>query len=53
MKLNFKKWLEMAGGDAIVNSCKPTATYQVWGACSDLKKKKKPKRKNRGNNRKD
>lgn len=34
--LNFKKWLE---AEAIVSSCKPTATYQVWGACSDLKRK--------------
>jgi hypothetical protein len=46
MELSFKKWLkEMAGGDAIVNSCRPTADYQVWGACSDLKKTKKKKKK--------
>ena len=31
----------MAGTNAIVGSCKPTASYQVWGACSDLKKKRK------------
>lgn len=43
VKLSFKEWLkrEMAGGYAIVSSCRPTADYQVWGACSDLKKKKK------------
>lgn len=45
-KLSFKKWLaEMAGGDAIVNSCRPHADYQVWGACSDLKKRLKKKSK--------
>lgn len=39
--MSFKKWLaEMAGGDAIVSSCKPKADYQVWGACSDLKRSK-------------
>lgn len=41
---------EMAGTDAIVNSCKPTKDYQVWGACSDLKGrngKKKRRRKKR------
>lgn len=40
----FSEWIkvrEMAGTDAIVNSCRPGADYQVWGACSDLKKKKK------------
>lgn len=39
---------EMAGGDAIVGSCNPTADYQVWGACSDKeshgKRNKKRKR---------
>lgn len=42
--MTFKEWLkqnEMAGTGAIVSSCKPTADYQVLGACSDLKKKKK------------
>ena len=45
LKLSFKEWvkIEMAGGDAIVNNCRPTTDYQVWGACSDLKKKKKKK----------
>lgn len=49
--MSFKEWLkqsEQVGTGAIVGSCKPTATYQVWGACSDLKgrrKKKKRKRK--------
>lgn len=43
-KLSFKEWLkEMVGTGAIVSSCKPTADYQVWGACSDLKKKKSKK----------
>lgn len=37
--LDFKKWL--AEAEAIVSSCKPKADYQVWGACSDLKRKKK------------
>jgi len=41
-KLSFKEWLkEMVGTAAIVRSCAPTADYQVWGACSDLKKRKK------------
>lgn len=48
-KLSFKEWVkkmaEMAGGDAIVSSCRPTADAQVWGACSDLKVKKKKKKK--------
>lgn len=38
----FKKFLkmqEMVGADAIVKNCRPTATYNVWGACSDLKQK--------------
>jgi hypothetical protein len=47
-KLSFKEWVkkmaEMAGGDAIVNSCRPTADYQVWGACSDLKPRNKKKK---------
>jgi len=46
--LLFKEWLklnELAGTSAIVGSCKPTATYQVWGACSDLKRPKKKKKK--------
>ena len=34
----------MVGTTAIVGSCAPTADYQVWGACSDLKKRKKKKR---------
>ena len=42
MKLDFKKWfLEMVGTGAIVNSCRPTASYQIWGSCSNLKKRKK------------
>lgn len=47
MKISFKEWLvknEMAGTGAIVGSCKPTADYQVFGACSDLKRKKKCKK---------
>jgi hypothetical protein len=47
MKIKFKEWLkqnEMAGTDAIVGSCKPHADYQVWGACSDLKKQRKKKK---------
>ena len=46
--MSFKEWLkqsEQVGTSAIVGSCKPTATYQVWGACSDLKRGKKKKRK--------
>ena len=46
--MKFKEWLnqsEQAGVSAIVGSCKPTATYQVWGACSDLKGRRKKKRK--------
>ncbi len=42
--MSFKKWLEMVGTGAIVNSCRPKADYQVWGACSDLKKKKAKKK---------
>lgn len=49
MKLSFKEWFkkvtEMVGTSAIVGSCKPTADYQVWGACSDLKPRKKRKKK--------
>ena len=37
--LDWVKIKEMAGTGAIVQSCKPTATYQVWGACSDLGEK--------------
>lgn len=38
----FKVWLkEMVGTYAIVKDCKPTKDYQIWGACSDIKKKKK------------
>lgn len=45
-KFSFKKWFqEMVGTGAIVSSCKPTADYQVWGACSDLKPRKKHKAK--------
>ncbi len=51
MKIDsFKDWLikiEAAGGDAIVNSCKPTADAQVFGACSDLQGKQKKKCKKR------
>ena len=46
--MNFKQWLktnEMAGTGAIVGSCKPGKTYNVLGACSDLKRKKKRKKK--------
>lgn len=49
MIMEFKKWLqfkEMTGTYAIVGSCKPTKDYQVWGACSDLKKPKRKKKKN-------
>ncbi len=41
--LGFKEWMEAAG---IVTSCKPTADYQVAGACSDLKPRKKMMKKN-------
>lgn len=44
MKLSFKKWLktnEMAGTDAITSNCRPTVDYQVWGACSERKSRKK------------
>ncbi len=38
---SFKEWLkEMVGTDAIVSSCRPTADYQVFGACSDLNDKR-------------
>ena len=43
MKISFKKWLkitEMAGTDAITSDCRPTADYQVWGACSERKVKR-------------
>ena len=46
--MTFKEWLkrtEMVGTGAIVGSCKPQIDYQVWGACSDLKKKKKKRKK--------
>jgi len=47
--LLFKDWLkinELVGTGAIVGSCKPGKSYNVWGACSDLKpRKKKPKKK--------
>jgi hypothetical protein len=46
MKFSFKEWLkEMVGTTAIVGSCAPTTDYQVWGACSDLKKHKHKKKK--------
>ena len=48
MKLSFKEWLktnEMAGTDAITSDCRPTADYQVWGACSERKPRKKHGRK--------
>jgi len=48
LKLDFRKWMEMGGTDAIVGSCRPTADYQVFGACSDLKKPKKKKKKKHG-----
>jgi hypothetical protein len=35
----------MTEGDAIVGSCRPTADYQVAGACSDLKPRKKQSKK--------
>lgn len=38
----FKQWLREQ--EAIVSSCKPHTDYQVVGACSDLKKKKKKKK---------
>jgi hypothetical protein len=38
------------GTDAIVGSCKPTADYQVWGACSD-KENHGPRRKKRKKHR--
>lgn len=53
MILEFKKWLETSGTsfgltvgsvgtDAIVGSCKGKKdSYNVWGACSDLKRKRK------------
>jgi len=41
-KICFKEWFKkMTEGDAIVGSCRPTADYQVAGACSDLKSKKR------------
>lgn len=42
--MRFSEWLklkEMAGTGAIVNSCKGGKDFRVYGACSDLKKKKK------------
>ena len=37
-KMKFKKWLEMTGTGAIINNCRPTTDFQVWGACSERKK---------------
>lgn len=38
----FQEWLkQQKEAMAIVSSCKPTADYQVAGACTDLKKQKK------------
>ncbi len=47
IKLDFKKWLEMAGGDAIVGSCKGGADFQIFGACSDLKNNHRTKKNSR------
>lgn len=59
MKLEFKKWFEMGGTsfglsvgsvgtDAIVGSCKGKKdSYNVWGACSDLKNKRKKRGKHK------
>ena len=41
--MTFSEWLKIREAEAIVASCKPTADYQVAGACSDLKKKKAKK----------
>ena len=44
--ISFKEWFKkMTEGDAIVSSCRPTADYQVAGACSDLKPRKKRRKK--------
>ena len=45
-KFSFKEWLKkMAGTAAIVGSCRPNADYQVWGTCSDLKRRKHKRKK--------
>ena len=50
MKLSFKEWFkkitEMGTGytGAIVGSCKGGPDFQVQGACSDLKPRKKQKK---------
>lgn len=43
--MKFKTWLKLREAEAIVSSCKPTALYRIWGACSDLKRKKKKSKK--------
>jgi hypothetical protein len=49
--ITFKEWLkktgrwtEMAGTGPYIGGCAPTADYQVWGACSDQKPRKKKKK---------
>lgn len=39
--MKFKEWLKIREAEAIVSSCKGGPDFQVMGACSDLKKKKK------------
>lgn len=46
--MTFKEWVEkklkeMAGTGAIVSSCKGDKDFQVFGACSDIKKNQKNK----------